>query len=219
MDSISVLLVDDHALFVEALQARLSREIDLYPVRVATSGAEALAMLNAEVPDVAVLDVTMPAEDGVTLAARIAEIAGPRCRVVMMTEMASSDVVVDALRAGARGWLSKTTDVDQLLRVIRGVIYDEVWIPPPLLGDVLPRLLGEGRRATPEILARLTGREAEILQCMVDGLARPAIAVRLGVTPNTVRTHTQNLLAKLDAHSTLEAVSIALRHGMRASDG
>jgi DNA-binding NarL/FixJ family response regulator len=218
MDSISVLLVDDHALFVEALQARLSREIDLCPVRVATSGAEALAMLNAGTPDVAVLDVSLQAEDGVALAARIARVAGPSCRVIMMTEMESSGVVVDALRAGARAWVPKTTDVDQLLRVIRGVICDEVWIPPALLGDVLPQLLGDGRPATPEILAGLTGREAEILQCMVDGLPRPAIAILLGVTPNTVRTHTQNLLAKLGAHSTLEAVSIALRHGMRASD-
>src|SRR5262245_46223254 len=141
MDSISVLLVDDHALFVEALQARLSREIDLRPVRVATSGAEALAMLNAEIPDVAVLDVTLHAEDGVELAARIAEIAGPKCRVIMMTEMESSGVVVDALRAGARAWVPKTTAVHQLLRVIRGVRRDEVWIPPALLGNVLPRLL------------------------------------------------------------------------------
>lgn len=218
MDSISVLLVDDHALFVEALQARLDRERDMCPVRVATSAAEALAVLNAGVPDVVVLDVSLAADDGVALASRISELAGDGCRIVMMTEVESTDVVVEALRAGARAWLPKTAGVDQLLRVIRGVVRHEVWIPPALLGDVLPQLLSSPRPAVPDVFYGLTGRERQILQAMVDGLTRPAIAGRLGVTPNTVRTHTQNLLAKLGAHSTLEAVSIALRGGLRASD-
>ncbi len=219
MDSISVLLVDDHALFVEALQERLNREFDLSPVRVATSAAETLAVLNAGVPDVVVLDVSLAADDGVALAGRIGELAGDGCRIIMMTEVESTEVVVDALRAGARAWVPKTAGVDLLLRAIRGVGRQEVWIPPALLGDVLPKLLAGPRPSVSDVFSDLTGREREILQAMVNGLTRSAIADHLGVTPNTVRTHTQNLLAKLGAHSTLEAVSMALRGGLRASDG
>ena len=93
----------------------------------------------------------------------------------------------------------------------------EAWLSPELLGRVLTDLTS---RATGQHnpLTVLTARESEVLQCMVDGLGRPEIAVRLGLSANTVRTHTQNLIAKLGAHSTLESVALALRHGLRASD-
>ncbi|MGH8967660.1 MAG: response regulator transcription factor, partial [Actinomycetes bacterium] len=95
------------------------------------------------------------------------------------------------------------------------------WIPPEVLGEVLRRVVAgdaepeAGRR----MLAVLTPREREVLQCMVDGLGRAEIAGRLGLSANTVRTHTQNLLAKLDTHSALEAITLAMRCGMRPSDG
>jgi DNA-binding NarL/FixJ family response regulator len=211
--TISVLLVDDHKLFAEALQARLSREPGMAPVRLATSAAEALALASASVPDVAVLDVVLTLDDGVTLARRLVEAYGRRCRVVMMTEVRSPETVAQALRAGARAWLSKTVAIEELLRAVRGVLRDEVWLAPGVLGEVLPRLLDDGQ---PSVLDTLTGREREILQCAVDGLTRGAAAERLGVSANTVRTHTQNLFAKLGVHSTLEAVAAGRRHGLRA---
>jgi DNA-binding NarL/FixJ family response regulator len=216
MAAISVLLVDDHKLFVEALQARLSREPDMSPVRLATSAAEALALVSASVPDVAVLDVVLTPDDGVALAQRIAETHGRRCRVVMMTEIHSPETVTQALRAGARAWVSKTVAIEELLRIIRGVLRGEVWLAPSLLGEVLPRLLSDSQ---PSVLDVLTDREREILQCAVDGLTRAAAAERLGVSANTVRTHTQNLFAKLGVHSTLEAVAAGRRHGLRSARG
>lgn len=213
MGPLSILVVDDHKLFAEALQARLSREPDMSPVRLATSAAEALALAGASVPDVAVLDVVLASDDGVALAQRLVE-TYDRCRVVMMTEVNSPETAAQALRSGARAWLSKTVAIEELLRVIRGVTRDEVWIAPRLLGEVLPRLLGNDR---PSVLDTLTVREREILQCAVDGLTRTAAAERLGVSANTVRTHTQNLFAKLGVHSTLEAVAAGLRHGLRSA--
>jgi len=215
MAPISVLLVDDHKLFVEALQARLSREPDMSPVRLATSAAEALALAGTSVPDVAVLDVVLTPDDGVALAQRLVEAYGRRCHVVMMTEVSSPETVARALRVGARAWVSKTVAIEELLRIIRGVaLRDEVWVAPRVLGEVLPQLLGDGQ---PSVLDSLTAREREILQCAVDGLTRAAAAERLGVSANTVRTHTQNLFAKLGVHSTLEAVAAGLRHGLRAA--
>jgi DNA-binding NarL/FixJ family response regulator len=214
---IPVLVVDDHALFAEALQARLSREPDLYPVSVACTAAEARVHLASARPAVAILDVALGNESGIDLAGYIRE-TSPATRVVMLTAVESVDSVVSALSRGARAWLPKTVDTDHLVRVIRGVIRGEAWLAPDLLGRVLTDLLAPVAAPSPDPLAGLTAREREVLQCMVDGMSRAEIAVRLHLSANTVRTHTQNLLGKLGAHSTLESVALALRHGIRASE-
>jgi two-component system, NarL family, response regulator LiaR len=217
MGDISVLVVDDHALFAEALQARLAREPDLRPVRVAYSAAQVRAHLAREHPTVIVLDVALEDASGVDLLDEISE-TSPGTQVVMLTGVESAELVVAALRRGARAWLAKTTDADHLVRVIRGVVRGEVWLAPELLGIVLGELLAQPEPAAPDPLAALTLREREVLQSMVDGLGRAEIAARLHISTHTVRTHVQNLLAKLGAHSTLECVALALRHGMAASD-
>jgi DNA-binding NarL/FixJ family response regulator len=217
MTCLSVLVVDDHAVFAEALQHRLSREPHLDPVRVATSTAEALALVHGGVPDVAVLDATLGNESGIRLAEKV-KFTAPRCQIVMLSAVASPTVVVEALRAGARAWLAKTAHPDELLEAIDCVMRGDAWLSPPLLGAVLPVLLDVQPPVGSRHLGELTAREQEILQYMVDGLTRSEIGERLGVSAHTIRTHTQNLFTKLDAHSTLEAVAIGLRSGLRASD-
>jgi DNA-binding NarL/FixJ family response regulator len=216
MTQISTLIVDDHTLFAEVLQLRLRRERDLYPVRAATSAAEALAMARVDAPDVVIMDFRLGAESGVDLAAQMREVAGG-CHVLMLSGIAQVDDVLTALRGGAKGWLAKTTDIDELLQAIRGVMRGDAWLSPPLLGSLLPALLLDAGAPADGRLAGLTAREREVLGCMVDGLTRTQIAARLYISANTARTHTQNLLAKLGAHSTLEAVAIALRLGVRAA--
>ncbi|GAA2593016.1 response regulator transcription factor [Dactylosporangium fulvum] len=216
MRDISVLVVDDHTLFAEALQARLSCESGLRPVHVAFTADAARTYLAAHHPQVAVVDVTLGNDSGVDLARYVAETA-PTTRVVMLTAVESVDAVVAVLRHGARAWLPKTVDGDHLVRVIRGVAEGEAWLSPSLLGQALPGLVARSTATQPDLLGRLTKREREVLQCMVDGLSRAEIAIRLHLSTNTVRTHTQNLLAKFEVHSTLESVAVALRHGLRAS--
>jgi DNA-binding NarL/FixJ family response regulator len=142
--------------------------------------------------------------------------ASPGSRVVMLTEVDAVRSVVAALRCGVRAWLPKTVEPAQLAGAIRGVHRGEAWLPPDLLGRVLTALMTpDPEPADP--LAVLTRREREVLQCMVDGMGRAQIAQRLHLSTNTVRTHTQNMLAKLGVHSTLESVALALRHGLRAT--
>jgi DNA-binding NarL/FixJ family response regulator len=217
MGDISVLVVDDHALFVDALQARLRCEPDLSPVRGAYSFEDARAQLAARPPDVALLDVALDAASGLDLAAHIHRTT-PAVKVIMLTAAASPESVVRAFRHGARAWLPKTVDTAHLVRVIRGVVRGEAWLSPELLGQVLSDLLVAGEESPPEMLGSLTEREREVLQCMVDGMSRADIARQLAISVNTVRTHTQNLLAKLDVHSTVESVALALRHGVRVSE-
>lgn len=211
-----MLLVDDHALFAEALQARLRHERDLDPVCLATSAHEALTLVGNAHPDVAVLDVCLGNDSGIDLAQRLLQ-AAPNCRVIMLSEASDITTVVNALRRGAVGWLTKMTDIDELLTAIRGVVKGEAHIGPRLLGSVLAELAAASQRPA-DILPTLTSREREVLQYMLDGRTRAEIATALRLSPNTVRTHTQNLLAKLNVHSSLEAVAVALRSGLRASD-
>ena len=215
MKPISVLVGDDHAVFADALQARLARECDFGPVTVAYSARDTVREAAAGRPAVVILDVVLGDGSGLDLIKEIHRVS-PESRVMMLTAMAAVEDVVTALTRGARAWLPKTIDSDRLVRVVRGVHRGEAWLAPELLGRVLTDLTS---RATgqPNPLAVLTTRESEVLQCMVDGLSRPEIAIRLGLSANTVRTHTQNLIAKLGVHSTLESVALALRHGLRAS--
>ncbi|TMR00299.1 response regulator transcription factor [Actinomadura soli] len=220
MEPIRVLIVDDHALFAEALATRLSREPDLVILPIAADVRRALALTATERPRVLVLDLTLGAESGLEVLDRVRE-SDPEVRVVMLTAMSDLDAMVQAVRRGAVGWLEKTESADLVAQVIRSAAWRGGWIPPDLLGEVLRRLLRDGgeQNGGARLLAGLTPREREVLQCMVDGLGRAEIAERLGLSANTVRTHTQNLLAKLDMHSALEAITLAMRAGMRPSDG
>jgi DNA-binding NarL/FixJ family response regulator len=211
---IPVLVVDDHAVFAEAVQARLSREPDLGPVSVACTAGEARAHLTKNRPAVAVLDVALGDGNGIDLAGHIREVS-PETRVVILTAGESVRSIIAALENGARAWLPKTVDANHLVRVIHGVLRGEVWLAPDLLGRVVTDLFAPVAAPPPDPLAALTGRERQVLQCLVDGLNRAEIATRLNLSANTVRTHTQNLLGKLGAHSTLESVAIALRNGIR----
>lgn len=212
--AISVLVVDDHAIFADALRARLSREPDLGPVRVAYGAAEARAQIARIRPAVVVLDLLLGGgESGLDVAEAIREIS-PQSKIIILTAVESSGDVISGLMRGVRAWLPKTVDVGHLIRVVRGVHAGEAWLAPELLGRVLTELVVD---ATPDPLDGLTTRERQVLQCMVDGLTRTEIAQRLRLSVNTVRTHTQNIIAKLGAHSTLESVALALRNGLRAS--
>src|SRR2546429_1192493 len=216
VEGVSVLVVDDHVIFAEALQARLAQEPGRGAVRVAHTADDARTSIGRYRPAVVVLDLALGRDDGLEVA-RYARDTAPQSRVVMLTGMAGTGPVVAGVVAGVRAWLPKTVDADHLVRVIKGVASGEAWFAPDLLGRVLTDVVSS--TVAPEVnpLTALTPRECDVLQCLVDGLSRAEIARRLHVSTNTVRTHTQNLAAKLGAHSTLESVALGLRYGLRTS--
>ncbi|MDQ6849993.1 MAG: response regulator transcription factor [Actinomycetota bacterium] len=207
---ISVLVVDDHSVFADAMQSRLLAEPDFHPVFVAYSVAEARTMLSRVQVDVAVLDQGLGDGQGTQLAEHI-RTGMPEARVIILSALRALEPVVDAVVVGVSGWIPKTSDVSHLIRAIRGVHAGEIWMAPDLLGEVIPRLLRRLGDQPPDPLAVLTARERQVLDCMVEGLSRPEISARLQLSGNTVRTHTQNLIGKLGVHSSLAAVAIALR--------
>jgi len=207
-----VLVVDDHRAFAGALAARLSAEPDVHVVAAVVGCAEALATLAAEHVDLALVDLTLGADDGLELVRAMRD-RQPDLVVVMVTEVDDDAAATAAVRFGVSGWVLKHAPVEDLLRVLRGVLAGESWYPPRMLTGVLHRLV---RPADEDgALGRLTPREREVLACMVDGLDRQGIAERLYLSSNTVRTHVQNMLSKLEVHSGLEAVAVAVRAGLR----
>jgi DNA-binding NarL/FixJ family response regulator len=136
--------------------------------------------------------------------------------VVGLSESDDPRLVVEAVRSGVRGWVEPTASADHLVAVLHGVARGETWIPPHLLTGVLDALTAsqDSRAELGEALAGLSTRELEILGCLVQGMTRPEIAERYVLSTHTVRTHINNLLRKLDVHSTLAAVALARQAGL-----
>ena len=134
-----------------------------------------------------------------------------RTRVIMLTSSSGPTRIMQAIRAGAAAWVRKDESLEHLLRVIRGVARGEIWLPPAETGNVVRLLLQEQDRHSEieRLLAALTPRERAVLACLAEGAGhRDAVAEQLHLSVNTVRTHLQNLMAKLGVHSALEAVAL-----------
>lgn len=216
-DKTRVLIVDDHKVFAQALSWRLSAEPDLEVVGVAVSHQAALRAIDLRNPDVVVLDVELgDQEDGVALLRELQEI-GSSANVLVVTAHDDWQTATRAVSAGARGFVPKDTPAEEIAAVLRGVAAGDTLVPPRLLTKVISQMRqANGTRSVwQERVERLTPREQEVLALMVSGLDRASIARRLFLSVNTVRTHNKNILAKLEVHSTLEAVSVALRAGIR----
>ena len=207
-----VLIVDDHRVFAEAIASRLQAEADLSVVGQANTAAQALDAVETLDPDVVLMDVELGGDDGIDLAARL-RAAYPALAIIVVSFLTDPVRVGEAVRAGAAGWVTKDAPTEELLGAIRGVAVGESWIPPRLLTGVLRDLLTTRRLVDEdeERLGRLTPRERSVLDMMADGLDRSAIAERMFLSTNTVRTHVQNIFAKLHVRSSLEAVALALR--------
>ncbi|WP_371592928.1 LuxR C-terminal-related transcriptional regulator [Streptomyces virginiae] len=242
MVRIRVLVVDDHRIFAESLAAALAAEPDV-DVSAAGSGPAALRCLERAAAegrrfDVLLVDADLgavpgavPAQlesgsgpppavsDGIALVAGV-RVSHPGVRTVVLAERDDPRRAALALQAGASGWVAKDCSLSRLLAVIRGVLREETHLPPALLTGVLRELTAARKHRTDSerLVESLTPREHEVLRCMVAGLGRKDVAARLFLSPHTVRTHMQNVLGKLGVHSTLAAVALARRAGVRPAD-
>jgi two-component system, NarL family, response regulator DevR len=199
-----IAVVDDHEMFAESIARVLATQPDLEVVGVARTSAEGAALVEATRPDVAVLDYQLPDADGAEAAARLRAVS-PETRVLILTGLADERLLTAAIDAGCAGFLTKDRAVDELVRAVRLVHAGDAYVPPGMLANLLPRL-GRNYRG---VGTDLTPREREVLELLALGLSNQAIAERLVLSVHTVRHHVQNVLAKLGAHSKLEAVATA----------
>jgi DNA-binding NarL/FixJ family response regulator len=209
VDRIRVLVIDDHAVFSDALTTILRTEPGFDVVGTGGTVREAIASSHALQPDVVLLDVHMPDGSGVDAAVAIKK-DRPQTQVVILTSDEEESVLRAAVQAGVTGYLSKHESAAQVIQAVHAAAKGEALIAPYMLARLLT---GMQKKTAPGPATPLTPRELAVLQELALGRDQHAVAVELRMSPNTVRTHVQNILAKLDVHSKLEAVSRGIREG------
>ncbi len=207
---IRVLLADDHSIMREGLQLMLERSEEFEVVGHARDGVEAVKAASELSPDVIVMDVMMPKKDGVEACREIME-SLPDTRVIMLTASTEADAVIEAVAAGATGYLQKVSGMDQLLSTVKVVAAGEMRLPPEVVRRVFARIRS-GANAEEE--ADLTPREKEILASFSQGRSYAAIAEARGVKPVTIRNAIYTIQVKLGLDTKQEIVVWAVRNGL-----
>lgn len=212
-EPIKVLVVDDHQLFRAGLQDLLEGA-GLDVVGAVPDGETALSLVVDQAPDVVLMDLDLPGLTGVETTRRITTSA-PLTRVLVLTISADEQSVVDAIVAGACGYLLKGTSLDSLVAAIKAAAAGESVISPAIAAKLFERARTEGSTpAEQAAFSQLSKREVEILKLVAGGMRNAQIAEQLLISPHTVRNHVSNILAKLHMHSRLEVAAYAIRNRM-----
>jgi DNA-binding NarL/FixJ family response regulator len=217
-DPIRVLIVDDHALFRRGLEMVLAEEADIDLVGEASDGAEAVQKAGEALPDVVLMDIRMPRSSGIEACRAMKEIA-PSTKIVMLTISDEEADLFEAIRAGASGYLLKDIPYDEVADVVRAVHHGQSLINPSMAAKLLTEFAAlakrdETERAEQVPAPRLTEREIEVLKLVARGMNNRDIAKELFISENTVKNHVRNILEKLQIHSRMEAVMIAVRENL-----
>lgn len=208
-----LLIVDDHRVFCQGLEAVFRAEADFDPLTV-SNPAHALGVVMSWQPDVVLMDMRLGEVSGVDLTKQMTALPFAPI-VVVLTAYADTSVALEAIRAGAVGFVPKDASVEQVIGAARAAVLGGSWLPHALLAKLASEHQDPG--GAPQLITQLTARERQVLGLMVSGLDRNGIAERLNQSPNTVRTHIRNVIVKLNCHSAIEAVAVGLRAGLRPS--
>jgi NarL family two-component system response regulator LiaR len=212
----TLVICDDHKILTDALAMVVERDPELRLVAPPVHSAEqAVEICRVHHPDVVLMDIVFKGGiDGIEATRRIKEMS-PATKVVIMTAHDDERLLVDAVEAGASGFLGKDEAADEVLAAAKAAAEGEVLIDPATLTRLLHQvaLEREARRDAMHLLESLTEREREILELLSQGTRNDDIAQKLYISPQTVQTHVRNVLAKLGVHSKLEAVAFAVKNG------
>jgi DNA-binding NarL/FixJ family response regulator len=213
-DPIKILIVDDERTFGEALELALRHEKDLEVVHVSVDGDDAVRALDTHHPDVVLMDIAMPGMSGIEATRRIKS-EDPEAQVLILSGHEDPLLLARAVQAGAVGLLRKTETVVNVASSVRRAYRGEPIHDQDEVDTALRRLRHRRDQDADaqQRLERLTPRESQILEQMATGAGPDLIAKALGMSPHTLRTHTQNILTKLGVHSKMEALVLAIRHG------
>jgi len=214
LDELRVLVVDDHDLFRTGLRNLLAEE-GVNVVGEAENGETAIRLAADLAPDVVIMDLNMPGAGGVETTKRLASLA-PLSRVVVLTISADDDDVMNAVMAGACGYLLKDSSIQELIAGIRAASEGESLISPQIAAKVLQRLRAQSKDedAAATIRAELSDRELEVLKLIANGKDNAQIASELFISPKTVKNHISNILMKLQIENRIQAAVYAVRSGI-----
>ncbi len=215
VEPMRVLLVDDHALFRQGVKSLLDARPNIQVVGSAQDGCEAIQLARETLPDVILMDIEMPNCSGLEATRQIKR-EFPHIQIVMLTVVDDNDIVYEAIRAGAQGYLLKDLEIQQLCDMLEGLRHGDA----PLSGGIAAKILEEFQHSMPiaseqlEIADNLSVREREVLQLLVQGKSNTEIAAELVITENTVKTHLSNILAKLHLKNRIQAAVYAVSRGL-----
>jgi len=217
MASMKVMLVDDHPLFLEGLRNLLTAR-GIRVVGTASDGLQALAQARALCPDVVLMDIKMPHCDGLE-ATRLIKTEMPAVKIVMLTVSADDQDLFEAIKSGASGYLLKSLDADKFFELLLGVAQGEAPISRDLAARILKEFAHQAEKSEPvpeveEDPDRLTPRQIEVLQLVVQGLTYKEIAASLFITERTVKYHMREILQKLHLRNRAEVIAYAVRTGL-----
>lgn len=214
-EPISILLIDDHALFRSGIRSLLQRQADFTIVGEAADGVEGIKRARQLQPQVILLDLNMPGMSGIeTLQLLLQD--SPNSAIVMLTVSEDGEDLRAALQAGACGYLIKNIEADYLIRSIHRAANGEMVVAEAMTGKLIAQL-AQGRQAPPEAesdLDKLTPREKETLACLARGESNKTIARSLNLAESTVKIHVQSILRKLGLSSRVQAAVFAVEHGL-----
>jgi DNA-binding NarL/FixJ family response regulator len=209
--SIRVVLADDHGLLRDALKSMLQEEHDIEVVGTAATGREAIELARELQPEVVMLDIGMPELNGIEATARLVA-RDPSIKVIGISTYADKRFVTGMLRAGAMGYVSKTSAATELIKAIRSVVKGQRYLCPMISEQVMDSIAqpasGTAKHPT------LSRREREVLQLVAEGFRTSEIAVRMHVAEATVEVHRRNIMRKLELHSVAELTKYAIREGL-----
>lgn len=207
--AIRLMLADDHRMLREGLRRSMS-ELGFTVVAEARNGVEALDLAAAVQPNVILMDVTMPELDGVE-ATRQIKARQPDVKIVVLTMHADQDILTEAIRAGANGYLVKDCSTDEIAQAIEAVALGETALSPGLAASMLAEVRRNGGEQPERVI---TAREEEVLQLIADGCSTPEVAEQLFISQKTVKNHLASIYQKLDARDRTQAVLQAVRMGI-----
>jgi len=218
MSAIRVLLADDHSLVRAGIRSLLGAMADVQVVAEASSGEEALELAAREQPDVVLMDIAMKGITGLDAAARMRE-RHPGVRVVILSMHSGEEYVLQALRAGAAGYLLKDSAKAELELAVRAVARGETYLSPPVSKHVIAAYVQRASSAPAAPIdepppERLTSRQREVLGLIAAGLTSQTIAGRLGISVKTVETHRAQIMERLDIHDIAGLVRYAIHVGL-----
>ena len=212
-EPIRILIADDHPLFRDGVAHSLAAEPNLVIVGQAGNGEEAFELTNELLPEVVLLDIAMPGEGGIAAARKISA-AYPVVKIMMLTVSENEDDLLNALKAGARGYVLKGVSARELAGVVRAVAAGESYISPALAGSILFEMTHLDQ---PDLFNALTEREREILRLVGEGLTNREIGERLHLAEKTIKHYMTNVLQKLHVRSRVEAALLAQERRLQDS--
>jgi DNA-binding NarL/FixJ family response regulator len=213
MESLRVLIADDHPLFRHGIAALLAASPEFQVVGEATSGEEVVTLAEQLQPDVILMDIRMPGISGIDATRQILH-TSPHIRILMVTMSEDNASVFAAMRAGARGYVLKEAQKDDMLRAIRAVGRGEAIFSSAIAGRLIDFFAAPRPTVPPQAFPELTERESEILNLIAQGHSNPEIAERLVLSPHTVRNYVSNIFSKLQVVDRAQAIVRARERGL-----